>query len=65
MFQKMFREEPEVLALAAIVLLALFTPPLRLPSPRVQWDLETMAPLDQALPRIDQALPRIQFIRFR
>jgi hypothetical protein len=55
MFQKLLREEPEVLALLAIVLMALFVRP---PSvPRVQWDLDAWS--------MERELPRVQFIPFR
>jgi hypothetical protein len=57
MFMKLFREEPEVLALLAIVLMALF---VRRPElPRVRWDL------DAGLPSMERELPRVQFIPFR
>lgn len=55
MLTKLFREEPELLALAVIVLVALFVKPPEMP--RLPLDL------DARLPSIERELPRVQFIR--
>lgn len=57
MFAKLFRDEPEVLALIAIVALAVFAKPPELP--QFRFDLET------GRPAVEHYLPRVQFILFR